>query len=655
MRTARTLAAILGVTGLAGLGAGAGVAQAATFVVNKTADTIPNGCTSADCTLREATIAGNAHAGADTIVLKSGKTYGLSLPSSDEDASADGDLDLTGPTTVRTTKPGRRATVDANGIDRVFDVLAASSFRDLVIREGDTTGPPFESNGAGIQAFARVDVVHCLFTDDLADAAGAAIAVRQGPGAFVSNTVMQGIGGDSAISDEGTGSLKLTGSRISGSMVTVGLQESGAGGVGVLGSKVRDTGSVGVLEDDGGSATVARSSVSDNAGYGVEEIADGNLTITRSTVGGNDAYGAVEIGNGNLAAGRSSASGNGAYGLVETADGSVSLNRVSANHNAAYGVVETDPGALTAKRLKVVGGPGYGVVETAEGTLSLARSKISGVGLYGAVETEAGSLALSRTQVLRAGNDALTETGDGNLLLVRSVVSKSQGYGAIDTGAGAMNVSRSTISLNKDTGLLHAGSGGGTVNASTVSNNTSLSTGGGIVNSLGGVLTIVNSTVANNRSNFWGGGLAVTGAGAKLQIRNSTIVRNRADADRNGTGDGGGIYVDATATAELRNSIVALNRNAPDSDAPDCFGTLVASAVNLLSDPAGCGGVTAPPDLLGNPKLAQLKANGGPTKTIALRTGSPAINASGAGATKADQRGVKHIGKRDLGAFEYKP
>jgi hypothetical protein len=54
----------------------------------------------------------------------------------------------------------------------------------------------------------------------------------------------------------------------------------------------------------------------------------------------------------------------------------------------------------------------------------------------------------------------------------------------------------------------------------------------------------------------------------------------------------------------------------------------------------------------GRCRLAPLAANGGPTRTIALRRGSPAIGAARAGsAPRRDQRGVRRVDP-DLGAFE---
>ena len=54
-----------------------------------------------------------------------------------------------------------------------------------------------------------------------------------------------------------------------------------------------------------------------------------------------------------------------------------------------------------------------------------------------------------------------------------------------------------------------------------------------------------------------------------------------------------------------------------------------------------------------NPKLAALANNGGPTKTMALPKGSPAIDAGvTAGAPATDQRGKPRDAKPDVGAYE---
>jgi hypothetical protein len=116
-------------------------ASAATIVPVSVADVDNGSIDDPGCTLRDAVRAANANAsdpngcagdnaGADTIVLEGGKTYTLSLHGVD-DTNAKGDLDVTGPLTIRSSGPGV-ATIDAAsntlpgppvGADRAIDVL----------------------------------------------------------------------------------------------------------------------------------------------------------------------------------------------------------------------------------------------------------------------------------------------------------------------------------------------------------------------------------------------------------------------------------------------------------------------------------------------------------------------------------------------------
>jgi hypothetical protein len=83
-------------------------------------------------------------------------------------------------------------------------------------------------------------------------------------------------------------------------------------------------------------------------------------------------------------------------------------------------------------------------------------------------------------------------------------------------------------------------------------------------------------------------------------------------------------------------------------------GGSVSGANNLIGPSAA---MTLPPDTIGgDPKLLPLHDNGGPTKTHALRPGSPAVNAGNANGDTTDQRGTgfpRVIGSAaDIGAFE---
>lgn len=78
--------------------------------------------------------------GGSRIDLQRATTYVLAVGGTGEDAAATGDLDVTSGISIG----GRGATVDANGIDRVFQVASGASLgvRDLTITGGVANGMP---------------------------------------------------------------------------------------------------------------------------------------------------------------------------------------------------------------------------------------------------------------------------------------------------------------------------------------------------------------------------------------------------------------------------------------------------------------------------------------------------------------------------------
>ena len=97
-----------------------------TFQVNTTLDTVAVDLrTGKDATghisLRSAIMAADASGGSNTIKLRNG-TYTLTIAGANEDASATGDLDITGNLTIKGS--GSRGTIiDGNNLDRVIQVL----------------------------------------------------------------------------------------------------------------------------------------------------------------------------------------------------------------------------------------------------------------------------------------------------------------------------------------------------------------------------------------------------------------------------------------------------------------------------------------------------------------------------------------------------
>ena len=118
----------------------------------------------------------------------------------------------------------------------------------------------------------------------------------------------------------------------------------------------------------------------------------------------------------------------------------------------------------------------------------------------------------------------------------------------------------------------------------------------------------------------------------------------------------------AYRSVTLDNTIVAGNfRGAPGGAADDIAGTVnAASSFNLIGT-GGAGGLTngVNGNQVGvtNLGLGALANNGGPTMTIALLAGSPAIDHGSntfVVAGETDQRGLARIvnGTVDIGAFE---
>jgi hypothetical protein len=181
--------------------------------------------------------------------------------------------------------------------------------------------------------------------------------------------------------------------------------------------------------------------------------------------------------------------------------------------------------------------------------------------------------------------------------------------------------------------------------------------GGGIANL--GDLTIVHCTVANNT--------AVGGASAPFQ----NPTGGQTTQNDGGPSFGGGVYCGSGSGATIGDTILAPNRavGGPPTGppalpgagtGPDVNGAVTSQGHNLLGRSDGCSGFT-PEDLQGgtsddtrlDPMLGPLGAYGGPTDTLSLLAGSPAIDAGNPASVSRDQRYFERSGPPDIGAFEF--
>ncbi|MGH8042409.1 MAG: IPTL-CTERM sorting domain-containing protein [Rudaea sp.] len=208
------------------------------------------------------------------------------------------------------------------------------------------------------------------------------------------------------------------------------------------------------------------------------------------------------------------------------------------------------------------------------------------------------------------------------------------------------------------------GNGGGSLNVyySTISGNHSDFLAGGILSKY--QLNLVQSTVSGNSASA-GGALVqkyLSGSGYGVSAYNSTIAGNSATYYGGGVYDysgGGGPFAATPAPITLTSSIVAKNTSSyPGSDiyVPSAYTLTISGSNDLVM--AASSNITLPGGTLSaDPMLAPLANNGGPTRTMGLLAGSPALDAgSNPNNYTNDQRGngfPRVVGALpDIGAFE---
>jgi hypothetical protein len=280
----------------------------------------------------------------------------------------------------------------------------------------------------------------------------------------------------------------------------------------------------------------------------------------------------------------------------------------------------------------------------------------------------------------------------GSLTLDSDVISgnmSNQAGGGIYTNSGSLTLDSDVITANTSDqaggGLYMVGSKVSIENSSVVKNKAAQ--GAGIDSEAYTALNLVASTISQNSASGNGGGMYLDGP--STYILNSTVSNNQAASGggiynyyqtyiasstismNTATSDGGG--VDGAYMLTTKNTLIAAN--SAKGNTADCEGRFTSHGFNLIGSGDGCNGFTngVNGDQVGttaqpiDPLLGPLQDNGGPTFTMALLPGSPALNAANPfGCTDdstppqlltTDQRGYPrpnpNVGRCDIGAFEY--
>ncbi len=237
--------------------------------------------------------------------------------------------------------------------------------------------------------------------------------------------------------------------------------------------------------------------------------------------------------------------------------------------------------------------------------------------------------------VIHAGNDTFTSNSGTN-------------GGAIAANFGNLTVTNSTFSANQAT----AGNGGAigddeppppagqalyaaTLAGNVFSGNTATGTGGAIGLGTNSPATITDSTFFNNSAPSGGSAIGTFGT---VNLLFSTVAGN---------------YNGSAAISDVASGTFVLQGNIFDN-ATNCSrtDTWTDSGYNLQSVNNSDCGFSAGTDVTGDPLLGALQDNGGPTQTMWLGPGSPALGA-GQGCPLTDQRNLPRPASGcDIGAFQ---
>ncbi|HSI86333.1 MAG TPA: MBG domain-containing protein [Candidatus Methylacidiphilales bacterium] len=545
--------------------------------------------------------------------------------------------------------------------------------------------PVIELNGGAIgsvmstnhPAANTVNLNGLYITNGLASAGGGILATTGTTNIYnstITGNTATGAGAGGGINVAAVATINVYTSRIDNNFAT----NSGAGGGGIY-----------LI---GGVLTISDSFVRNNKITGATSNGGGiftnggTLTITNTTFSGNEAFargGAIYTtgatttiirdSNFTLNNATSTTSDGGAFGTISSLNTTIERttfdnNSATRNGGALYlsvsggiiPLVTIDRGTFTNNDTTSTSGQGGAVYDTLV-PLAISNSTFSGnvaVTNGGAVFSNSPSFTVTNSTFLNnstfnsgggiySGNPTLTITGstfDGNVAM--------KDLNSIQDNGGGVYYSSTGGTLTIDSSLFYR-------NRSE--------TGGGL-SVTQGTQYVLNSTFTENtataHASSAGGAIRIT-TGSVMTIRNSTITGNLADVS------GGGIVRQTGGTLALENTIVANNSTTPNTLASGIdilSGNFTDNGNNLIGVREGIAGTInsdpgAFPDTYTqvgtfaarlDPMLSPLANHGGPTWTMGLLPGSPAL---ARGKTLAvagvDQRGVaRPIGKSDIGAFE---
>ena len=314
---------------------------------------------------------------------------------------------------------------------------------------------------------------------------------------------------------------------------------------------------------------------------------------------------------------------------------------------------------------------------------TIARSTASGTPVFRIFDVASGgSLTLDSVTISNGLANNGTAGGGGimshgTLTITGSTFTGNSAPASSGTSGGGINNS-GTLNLSTSTFTGNTGQEGGavfnqktaTIINDTFSSNTATIYGGGALLNAAGTMTVTGSTFTGNT----GPGGGAIDNDTTLNISDSTFTGNTGGTNGGGAIDNFGTTTVTQTTFAGNSSLyganilnytgftlkIGMSIVANGQGGPNCGGGQpVTDAGYNIDTGSTCGFSTANHSLSStSPQLGPLATNGGPTQTMALPVGSPAVDAipaSTAGCTgTTDQRGTPRPQGAgcDIGAYE---
>lgn len=573
----------------------------ATLVVNST-DDIFNPAPGV-VTLRSAIEAANNDSSSDPVIieLQPGVTYNLTLTNgTHENSNLSGDLDI------------RRTT------------------GSVLIRGGGSSGADQTIiSAAGLQTASTTDrVLQLLGNTDVTleglTITGGVARTNVNAGANTSPTGQSSPGLGGGILQAG-GLLTLDDVSVVGNEARSSIPQVARGG--------------GLYADSGSATTILNSRFADNVAQGGN---NGNASFLGSQGGG----GAIFINGGTLVLTSSLLSGNRAQGGDGADGGSNGGGQGGSGYGGGMAVFNSPSFSVNSSTFEgneAIGGKG-GAGLTLGGT--------GGLSIGGAAYLENSTGAFAQSAI----HDNESRSGNGGSGAGTQGFSHNGGNSGPATGGGielflsTVQFTLTTIADNRAAG--GDGGNGGLIGGTQGSHGSGGLASGGGIKTTSSAVTLTHVTISANRA--VGGNAGVDAGGADASDGNP------------GVGRGGGVY-NSSSSFTGRNSIIAGNIAAngagstAEPQAPDIYDSFGSGGHNLIGNESGASITRGIGDKIGDnsapidPKLAPLADNGGPTKTMALLAGSPAIDEGVGLGSVTDQRGAGFLRTVNLPSYNNSP